>query len=138
MILNASAFYIFQWVEVILVKGVPNNIYSMKRSKFLLHRPILLLPFLVFMCLCMKMHDQCKEVLERLLKEKQFSIFKFNFVMEDLMHTMSCAHIVKQPSMPSVLFFILAEQKNEHSIHLLFFFTHIIYVTETLEAIFLF
>ena len=57
----------------------------------------------------------------RLLEEKQFSIFKFNFVMEDLMHTMSCVHIVRQASMPSVLFFILAEQKNEQHTPIILF-----------------
>ena len=61
-------------------------------------------------------------IYERLLEEKQFSIFKFNFVMEDLMHTMSLVHIVRQGcSMPSVLFFILAEQKNEQHTPIILF-----------------
>jgi hypothetical protein len=61
-IFYSRVFTSSRWVKIILVKGVPNNIYSMKRSKFLLHRgcTILLPPFLVFMCLCVKMHDQCK------------------------------------------------------------------------------
>ena len=41
--------------------------------------------------------------------------------MEDLMHTMSCVHIVRQASMPSVLFFILAEQKNEQHTPIILF-----------------
>ena len=42
--------------------------------------------------------------------------------MEDLMHTMSLVHIVRQGcSMPSVLFFILAEQKNEQHTPIILF-----------------
>ena len=81
-----------------------------------------------------------------LLEEKQFSIFKFNFVMEDLMHTMSLVHIVRQGcSMPSVLFFILAEQKNEQHTPIILFTPNIcnesegnLFVLNNLLSIFLF
>ena len=88
------------------------------------------------------MHDQCKRALiyiMRLLKEKQFSIFKFNFVMEDLMHTMSLVHLLLSKaivcSMPSVFVFILAEQKNEQHTPIILF-TPSIYVTKIVKKIF--
>ena len=93
-------------------------------------------------CVCVKMHDQCKRALiyiMRLLKEKQFSISKFNFVMEDLMHTMSLVHILLGKAivcnMPSVFVFILAEQKNEQHTPIILF-TPSIYVTKILKKIF--
>ena len=94
-------------------------------------------------CECVKMHDQCKRALiyiMRLLKEKQFSIFKFNFVMEDLMHTMSLVHILLGKAivcnMPSGFVFILAEQKNEQHTPIILF-TPSIYVTKIVKKIFL-
>ena len=56
---------------------------------------------------------------------KRKAIFNFQIQFCDgrsLMHTMSLVHIVRQGcSMPSVLFFILAEQKNEQHTPIILF-----------------